>query len=255
MLIALDFDGVVIDGIQECMLVAWNVLHDRPLNDFNQKTLENIPMPEVSSFQRLRNFVRHDGHFIISFTDTDMEMIDNDSFIDIYNSIKIKDKDFFREKFTQYRRQARKTYPEFWAALHRPLLDIFKLFNTNHDIYIVSGKDADSISFILNNYGLEITTERIFGGIENKNNVLLSLKEKSIVEKKEILFIDDNIQNVIDALENGIKSFWADWGYQTPEHKKISQKKGIKGLNAEGLLNLVKTPISRNFISDHLSEE
>lgn len=40
MLIAMDFDGVVVDGVDECMLITWNVLHDRPLSDFNKNVLQ-----------------------------------------------------------------------------------------------------------------------------------------------------------------------------------------------------------------------
>ncbi len=242
MLIALDFDGVVVDGIDECMLITWNVLHNRPLNDFNQEVLKSIPRPMASRFHKLRNFVRHDGHFIVSFTDAGKEMIDNDKFIAIYESIPSKEKEIFREGFIQYRKQARNTYPAFWAELHRPLLDISKLFRTIHDIYIVSGKDEESISFILSKNGLNISTDKIFGRMTNKNKTLISLKEKAIVENKEMLFIDDNIQNVIDALDHGVQSFWAGWGYKTPEHQKIARQKGINELNTEDLLDLIKKP-------------
>lgn len=36
----MDFDGVVVDGVDECMLITWNVLHDRPLSDFNKNVLQ-----------------------------------------------------------------------------------------------------------------------------------------------------------------------------------------------------------------------
>ncbi|HHM1138577.1 TPA: hypothetical protein ACRGQ0_005580, partial [Klebsiella pneumoniae] len=58
----------------------------------------------------------------------------------------------------------------------------------------------------------------------------------------DILFIDDNIQNVIDALDHGIQSFWANWGYNIPEHKLMALQKGINELDTEDLLKLVKKP-------------
>ena len=141
MLIAMDFDGVVVDGVDECMLITWNVLHDRPLSDFNQDVLQNIPRLMAKRFRKLRNFVRHDGHFIASFTEFGNEAIDNDRFTAIYESIPTEDKKIFRDKFIHYRKLARSLYPDFWAELHRPLLDVSNLFETANDIYIVSGKD------------------------------------------------------------------------------------------------------------------
>ncbi|MEE3649869.1 MULTISPECIES: HAD family hydrolase [unclassified Brenneria] len=242
MLIAMDFDGVVVDGVDECMLIAWNVLHDRPLGDFNQDVLQKIPRQMASRFKKLRNFVRHDGHFIASFSELGNEVMNNDEFSAIYESFSPKEKDIFRDKFIQYRKQARNTYPIFWAKLHRPLLDISKLFSTSHDIYIVSGKDEDSISFILREHGLNVPTEKIFGRMTDKNETLTSLKLIAAAKNEEMLFIDDNIQNVIDALEHGIQSFWANWGYNIPEHKVMAHKNGINVLSTVDLLELVKRP-------------
>ncbi|MGP3146371.1 hypothetical protein ACTVNI_21100, partial [Serratia bockelmannii] len=133
MLIAMDFDGVVVDGVDECMLITWNVLHDRPLSDFNKNVLQKIPSLMAKRFRKLRNFVRHDGHFISSFTEFGNEAIDNDRFTAIYESIPTEEKEIFRDKFIQYRNLARSIYPSFWAELHRPLLDVSNLFETAND--------------------------------------------------------------------------------------------------------------------------
>ena len=240
MLIAMDFDGVVVDGVDECMLITWNVLHDRPLSDFNQDVLQNIPRLMAKRFRKLRNFVRHDGHFIASFTEFGNEAIDNDRFTAIYESIPTEDKKIFRDKFIHYRKLARSIYPGFWAELHRPLLDVSNLFETANDIYIVSGKDEESILFILSKYGLNIPANKIYGRMTDKNKTLTLLKSIAFDKNEDILFIDDNIQNVIDALDHGIQSFWANWGYNIPEHKLMALKKGINELDTEALLKLVK---------------
>jgi FMN phosphatase YigB (HAD superfamily) len=74
----------------------------------------------------------------------------------------------------------------------------------------------------------------------DKNKTLTLLKSIAFDKNEDILFIDDNIQNVIDALDHGIQSFWANWGYNIPEHKLMALKKGINELDTEALLKLVK---------------
>lgn len=240
MLIAMDFDGVIVDGVDECMLIAWNILHDRPLSDFNQNVLQEIPHLMAKRFRKSRNFVRHDGRFIASFSEFGNEVINNDTFTALYESIPTKEKEIFRNSFIQYRKQARSFHPDFWAELHRPLMDISNLFETTNDIYIVSGKDEESISFILRKYGLKIPKNKIFGRMTDKNKTLISLKSIASDKNEEMLFIDDNIQNVVEALDHGIQSFWANWGYNIPDHRVMALQKGIKELDTEALLKLVK---------------
>ena len=57
MLIAMDFDGVVVDGVDECMLITWNVLHDRPLSDFNQDALQILYVMTVTLLPHSLNLV------------------------------------------------------------------------------------------------------------------------------------------------------------------------------------------------------
>ena len=123
-------------------------------------------------FRKLRNFVRHDGHFIASFTEFGNEAIDNDRFTAIYESIPTEDKKIFRDKFIHYRKLARSLYPDLWAELHRPLLDVSNLFETANDIYIVSGKDEESILYILSKYGLNIPANKIYGRMTDKTRLL-----------------------------------------------------------------------------------
>ena len=65
--IALDFDGVICDGLDECLLVSWLSFADRVQPSDGIPLLDTIPSSFKDRFARCRNFVRHSGHFIIPF--------------------------------------------------------------------------------------------------------------------------------------------------------------------------------------------
>jgi len=240
MIVALDFDGVIMDGITECMLVAWNVFNNKPLSDFNNNSLNEIPAYFVKTFTHSRNFVRHDGHFIIPFYADRNESMNSKSFNDIYKNIPEVDKIKFRDDFVNYRNKVKKTFPEYWISLHKELIELKEIIDLDVDIRIVSGKDTESILFLLNNKDIYIDPGKIHGRMVDKNIVLNTIKYDAEKNKENLIFVDDNLNNVIDACKLGIQSLWAFWGFHTHEHIKDAGKLSITAINSKELFNIIK---------------
>lgn len=243
MLLALDFDGVVVDGLDECLLVAWNVFHGRAIDDFNRDALHAIPEEFRNKFRLLRSYVRHDGHFIVPFHDDGTAPVDSGSFSERYAAMPSDFRNEFRQAFMAYREAARQLHPEFWAQLHTLLIDIEGLFSLGHEVKIVSGKDAQSISAILCQHGLHLADSDIFGRMTDKREVLTHLKDEANRKGQNMTFVDDNIENVIEAaqLELGINALWANWGYRSPDHQAMASSYAVTEVTADSLFDFLKT--------------
>ena len=64
---AFDFDGLLVDGLNECVLVSWNGFHNIGVDSFGPDGLEAIPAKFIDTFKNHRNFSRHLGHFVTPF--------------------------------------------------------------------------------------------------------------------------------------------------------------------------------------------
>lgn len=248
MIIALDFDGVLYDGGNECLLVAWNTFYKNNISYFNQSVLNDIPDKFKEVFKNSRNYVRHDGHFIVPFYMNYVSNIDYEGFEKVYNDIPESVKSEFKNNFYLYRKIARNKYPSFWVELHTELINLKDILSLGPTvtISIVSGKDSDSIAFILHHAGINLPNERIFGRLKNKEPILLSLSNEAKDNGEILIFIDDNINNVIDSLKIGIDSLWAKWGYHTELQEKLAMELSLKVLTKESIFPVVKEYIINN---------
>ncbi|MBK0032575.1 hypothetical protein IBT47_09790 [Erwinia sp. S43] len=243
MLLALDFDGVVVDGIDECLLVAWNVFHDNPADYFNRETLRSIPEKFKDGFKLLRSYVRHDGHFIVPFHGGGAAPTNSRSFAESYETIPSDIRHEFRQAFVAYREAARRSHPAFWAELHVPLIDIERLFSVGHEVRIVSGKDTPSICSILRQHGVNLAEAHVFGRMTDKREVLAQLKKEADDKGQSMTFLDDNIENVVEAkqLGIGINALWANWGCRSPDHQAVALANAVTEVTADSLFDFLRT--------------
>jgi len=239
MIVALDFDGVIFDGTNECLLIAWNVFKKNRVKDFNIEVFDKIPTKFNILFKKLRNFVRHDGHFLVPFYIKEKMEINSDCFYRVYESIPQQVRLEFRENFNKYRSRVRKVYSTYWLGLHKKLINLEDIINLNIDVRIISGKDTDSIFFILQSNNINLSKEKIQGGMSSKVLSLEAMKSEAISRGQKILFIDDNIDNVIESINIGVDSFWATWGYHTAEHINKAKQFLIKEVEKENILSTI----------------
>lgn len=241
MVIALDFDGVVVDSIDECLLVSWNTFNRKGYQKFNKDALVSIPDTFREKFRYCRNYMRHDGHFIVPYYLNDEVFVSKDSFENVYSKIPQPDKDNFRKLFMEYRDNVRNTYPKIWGSLHKVLIDINSLLSTEDEVIIVSGKDSDSIHFLLRMMGIKFPISKIYGRMINKSEILKEIKNKAYMRREPFIFIDDNLDNVKEAINSDIPSIWAVWGYNTKEQFSEAKQLKIPSLKKKDLNDFIKS--------------
>jgi phosphoglycolate phosphatase-like HAD superfamily hydrolase len=236
---AVDFDGVVADGLDECLLTAWVAYRNLPLSRYNEFTLDVVPAELRDRFRRLRGCVRHDGHFLVPFLWDDPPATVSE-FEDRYASLSESRRDSFRQAFANTRDKARSWKRDLWLRLNRVHEALLPGLRSDADISIVSGKDTGSIAEILAAHSVTIDPARIHGSLDDKGPVLRRLQAAADRRSRRLLFCDDNAQNVIDARASGIRALWADWGYSTADQRALVAESRIPRVSLGELAELLQ---------------
>ena len=232
--VALDFDGVLCDGLDECLLVSWLAFAERGESGDGIGLLDAIP--SSYHFARCRNFVRHSGHFIIPFlfpgnfeTQADFDAA--------YQSVDTKRLETFLQRFEACRERLRQKHPEQWLSLHSlypgvgPALKAARL-----PLFIVTAKDRTSVLAILDGAGVNIGEDRIYGGITAKLAAFHDIIQRTGCGAERIAIYDDNLLNVAEARGAGFEAVWASWGYGSLEHRAMAASRSIPRIDLDQFL-------------------
>lgn len=228
-LYVLDFDGVVCDGLDECLLTAWIAFRALPERDWSVNLLDSIPESFKQRFRNDRNFVRHDGHFLLPFMRNEL-FSSSEEFEAFYAGVPNIERDDFRDRFRLVRERIRKSDYANWVDMHQLYDPVLAALRKMKEFYIVSGKDADSISAILIASGISVLPDHIFGSQTNKTSALLTIKQRAEANRQRIIFCDDNLANALDARAAGIDTLWALWGYHTKADIAEADHAGLRGI-------------------------
>jgi phosphoglycolate phosphatase-like HAD superfamily hydrolase len=234
--VALDFDGVLCDGLAECLLVSWLSFADRVQPSDGAILLDTIPSSFKDHFARCRNFVRHSGHFIIPFLFS-LTFETQADFDAAYQTVEPGALEAFLRRFEACRKRLREDQPEQWLALHtlypgvRSALQAARL-----PLFIVTAKDTASVLAILEAAGVTFGGDRIYGGVTAKLAAFHDIMRRSGCSPEGIAIYDDNVLNVAEARGAGFDAIWATWGYSSPEHQRIAASKSLPSVSLDDFL-------------------
>jgi len=242
-MLAFDFDGVIADGLDECLLVSWIAYHGLEIDTFSPMGLDSVPTSFREDFSRLRRFVRHDGHFLVAFTENTQMIDDAFAFEERYAFIPEKEREEFRTQFVATRTAVRDAHETYWLRLHRTFSEVIGIIaSSGGNIKIVSGKDARSIIDILRNQGIHMAETDVFGRLTSKKDVLTALLSEARERREELVFIDDNLANVCEAIELGARGIWASWGHHSEDDVVRAGREGVPIATLDSLVSVTNQP-------------
>ena len=225
-IIALDYDGVVMDSVREIFSTLKRLL---------EKNNIRIDDSIVDKFKRSRNFLRtaHDLYGIVELVvqGRDLEKVTQKEFDDFMKTHEKESKEFY-DDFWETRRIVQDEDYEKWLSLNSLFPDVKdaveRLLKEFH-IIIMSSKDFYSISSSLERFGLNIDKDDIFSKdiTDNKKEQIRLVTEKYSVKSDEILFIDDQLDNLISLRKLGVNVALAGWGYNNIDQKEETRQAGI----------------------------
>ena len=247
-----DFDGVIVDGMNE----YWHsslLACEKYLNSPDIQIKQDLYKKVSNTFKEIRPFVKYGWEMIIIVheiikIENPLDKNNKKDFINKYhlNCQKIlKDNSWLTEDLQKFLDESRKYQIdkdfEMWVNFHTPFYEVIdfmeKLKQQKIKTRIITTKGGGFATKILEK--LNIFPEFIFG-YESGTKTEIA---KELDKKYEILgFIEDRMQTLIDIKQNAdtqnIPCFLADWGYLKESDRKILTKEIIllKLKNLEYLL-------------------
>lgn len=238
-ILALDFDGLLVDGLNECVLVSWNGHFGESLEAFSDEGLASIPAAFIDKFKNHRSFARHLGHFFMPFQ-PELGLFKTQADFDAaYAALNPRLVKRFVNHVNDYREDARETFPARWLAYHQFYPGLVQMLrNAPWPTCIVTAKDAGSVQALLKHADVEIPDAQVYGECTDKVAALDIIGEYFRVPRHDISFFDDNVLHARNAHLAGFRAHWATWGYHAPEHVGIAAAAGLPAVKLEDLVGL-----------------
>ncbi|WP_409473864.1 HAD family hydrolase [Streptomyces sp. HC307] len=238
-LLALDFDGVVCDALEECALVTWLGVqrHDRSIPGSGH--VELLPADFMARFQKVRNYSRLLDHFVVAHHPAADSIGSQADFDLLFASASSDHVSRFATAASLARDWFRTEETEFWLGLHTLYTGLDNLLRQHSgNVAIITAKDEQSVRSILRRHGLDQTVSEIFGECGRKAEAVQELCSRRGTTAESVTFIDDNLTNVRQVSATGARARWAQWGYQTPEHREEAKRFNVASLELSDLPQL-----------------
>ena len=156
--LVLDFDGVICNSIDECLLTSYNAYHDTNITEVTE-----IPQTFRNYFRKYRHMVRPAGEYYLLYVafDVQTEPLNHEVFLELRDQNQQTLDDFSGQFFAE--RTAQKDNITNWLSLHNIYPHVSD-FLKKHDkkIFIVTTKDGDSVSSLMEYFGFAKMVQEIY---------------------------------------------------------------------------------------------
>lgn len=238
-IVVFDFDGVVCDSTDECMVVSWNAWQRMQGRDVKRTRLNEFDQIEYEVFRKLRPFVRGGGEYYVLWRWMSRRC-EAMTYSDYEFYCREWEKYFkaFKKIFYQERDHLRNNDLDAWIRLHPVWIEVIealkKLINQSR-AYIATLKDGRSVKLILEAHDVNFPSERLLdqSQINTKAAALEKIRKHEACDKGQMIFIDDNITHIINPFLTGYDCYMAGWGNIPDEFYQIADEKGVPILTLE----------------------
>jgi FMN phosphatase YigB (HAD superfamily) len=249
-MIIFDFDGVLIDSLNEVALTTYNAATE---NLFT--SLSEIPDAPIALFKRNRFHVQQIGDAITLMN----WCIDRHQFKSTgtlskekYRTIASGDPATLNDR-TNLIYETRKRFidrdEKRWLSLHQPYQPLWNelIKGDNHVFVILTNKNHDATLRLCRHFGLDIDSNDIYSGDHGTTKVENMQQIQTRFGIEFVSFIDDSVKNLkeLDFEFNQEKKMLslllADWGYTGPADARIAQELGYPVFNQTDLILLMQS--------------
>ncbi len=242
--LAVDFDGVVADALQECALVTWLGGRGTDTSVPGAEQLKRVPDEFVERFRHIRDYARLLDHFVVAHLPGAGTVDSQAAFDALFAGLEPEYVRTFTTAATAARERLRTGEPDFWLGLHTLYPGMADLLRRHSGrVVVVTAKDEDSVRAILARHGLGHTVREVFGECRDKTAAVLDVSARWGVPVGNITFIDDNLANVRRVAATGARARWALWGYATPEHRAEADRYAVPVLHLSEVRHLAPAAV------------
>ena len=229
-IMALDYDGVIMDTKDEKLFSGFNtyikvnpntkLFNNQALTFKNFKIKKTRFHNEVAFFFKMLDFIGPAGENACVF-----ELIDESRLINNYNDYQRFIKDIDINRYKNYHSEIlllRKYYYEnfknAYMKLSKPFSDVInpiKNLNDNVIPIICTLKPIENVVSLNEHFGITNLFKKILNVDKHgkKIKALENFGETLLIDSNNIFFVDDHISNFNDSEDSNIKCYLAKWGY------------------------------------------
>ena len=210
-IVCLDFDGVIVDSIKECLTVSKKAFLSGP---FEEGDVDRL-------FYEYRFLVRpayQYGFLIAAIADAldngEEEQLIESKFLLLDAEASAEQKQQCANRFFKAREDLRQDEQK-WIDLHQ-LTDFGKSLVGSEltDHCIVTTKDKKSVEMLSHAYDLRIAdvySKEDFDRTNSKGEILTGILDHS--DYLAAVFVDDSIEHLDSVQDQRVKCYFANWGY------------------------------------------
>ena len=216
-MLALDFDGVVCDSVEE----AWQS-SKACAREHGLPAAPDTPLAR-ERFRRLRPLITEGADFLLiqrTLNKSGSPADDIAAFHELRGGVSADEYAGYRELLAAFRRARIRADFSAWVSdhsLYRGIPELLSLLREDERMIIVSTKQADLISAILSHFSLPLPEHRIhYAGTRAKLTLIQSLASARGLPPGTVLFVDDQPEHFRHD-RNGMLCRLADWGYLPPD--------------------------------------
>ena len=239
MIYILDFDGVICDSRPECMITSYLAFQTEvdPGCDI-EYSASIIPKAWQEKFLSYRYLVRVAKEYkllwrlitegrsikdLVRITDQiDYDPEDLASFHSLFYSV--------RDRWIKEDRDSWLGYNRLYKGMDKAI----NKWNAGSPLYLVSAKDTNSIQTFLMHSGCHLEPHQVLG--TEKGDKPFHFKAiRALHGNQDMVFIDDNTDNLKMALPFDLTPYLASWGYNHPAGYPEAQRLGIQILSLEDI--------------------
>ena len=242
-ILALDFDGVIVNSIEECLVVGYNSLQKHlGLGGFING-LNELEEEQVLASRRMRNFIRHSEDYVYIFYALQRgTSIRNQSEFDNFLKRHADLKDSFHKIFYRERSQLLEKDTAHWLKLN-PLYpgmrDFIRTYRYPERLVIITTKRAEFVEVTLAATGIRFPATNLFSADQGRSKSVLiaELLSSRAIQPPELHFIDDQVDTLITAKPLGVNLYLARWGYTNKEQIRLAEQEKIPVLSRNEFFN------------------
>ena len=241
-IVVFDFDGVVCDSSDECMVTSWNAWEKWESRDGFRNDLSKFTKQDELNFRKVRPRVRGAGeYYILRRAISEGISIESQETYNILEKRWQENIEPFKVLFFKAREKLRQDEIDIWISLHHVfegVLEALKTLNNQNRLYIATLKDAKSVRLILENQGIIIQKDRLYdqSQIKSKLQALDKFRKQICCDKSDMIFIDDNPTHLIEPRKAGYLVYLTTWGQTLEEYLRIAEQYNIQFLDDCGQL-------------------
>ena len=233
-----DFDGVVCESTDECLVSAWNAWEAWQSGDRFRKKISEFTELEKNRFQSVRPRVRGAGeYYILQRAFSENIEIKDQRFYELLGREWREHLEPFKAVLLEMRERVRLKDRSYWINLHPvydEVLDFMRELHSRDLLYLATLKDRTSVAAILESQGIRIPEERLLdqSQISTKLDALDIYAARLKRPKRDFIFIDDNVTHLLAPKRAGYSVMLAAWGSGSEEYRSIAVENGIPILDS-----------------------